>query len=1202
MASHITFCRKIIVFSIILSSLGAIALADEKANRWSRQISNTGFLNDWIPVAPLQQRQVNGRVLNHFGPPVFPPPQNNVDGPIYQPNQQAPPPQPPHPSQPAQSNLGEPFQRVFFQQMHPQNLPLIQNQQQLHVTNLPSTPFRLHHDMLNAGPLNTGPQQFLQIQHPQPEFRFPHFNQPNKPELIQFNGKPEFPQFNQLSKPEFPQFQLPPQKPEFIRNEPSLQQAPRPEQLVQNEPSLLKNNGIEVQAMPVEQVQPIPPQEEVQLLYVPLDTLYNQQQEKLQNTRYNVLPSPVNPLQINNFYQHHQKFPPPSTAAPTTPTLRITTSTPKYRVTTQKPPHRFSFSQDVKNSEPKPKSHQPPLAMFMKNMLSFSNKPSVSDVLSNLAFAKGIDVLDSVATKNSPDVFIGPLGLNTPDGYTKFELPYLSNLEQNRAERQINGLPFFVAPLSYRAPKGFAKIPLPQPHVGSVVVNSPNLIELQNSDKGSSSSSFFSDTKYHPPSKRPIERPIDRPIERPVEFISFSTASPDRPRTATTSRFRYSEQPVSKPNYQSETEIITTTPTTTNSFNAFKTTTAYKPFSESVNRHPFGNNDESEQTFNFGNKHHGHSSFYTTVSPSKPTVEEFKFNDDGPSKFILSNAQAVNSTAYPFKNDEPSNSFGSFFTQTPTSSFFNTPEAIVTTKQPESAKYEITNIDEPTRYKSYVNPTVAPITSTLSSVSATRDDESYRNDEVEKMKSYFREQDAFKSRQPIAVSTPAAYYESSTAGTISTEKGYNEYSTIPSKLSYFTKEPKNHQNVVTTPRTTVTYYTAAAASDESENQRFKGHSAHKFRFVESVLNGNKADDSQIQSTPRTEEKYPQHDQFQYNEVYSTSPRYETTRTPYRESQTVSPIEENTAMYNIPSELSPIGSNLPGLVNSLMEKDSMTTPPTVAPIAVTTRRTNTIRRRPPTTPKNHQIDETSPPEITTRRPVNRGRRPVNYANRTSTVRTSTVRSVNRFRYTPTAEDRARQRVRTRPTTRPTKEDKEEENIDYQRDVLKQNYPVITRTEKSTTKSIESSSDSNKLFTYNKEPTVTPVYYEVTSATLKDQNIGQKFYGNKDDIQKTNVQEEQAPVFVSTTTVASIQTDDNQEEITEVLRTRKPSFIRRVPSSTVKSTTSKLVASDYDASRTKERNAVSIKQYAFHKIINNQNMLGSALSSADVLCNV
>lgn len=1146
MAIHSTICPKVLIFSLVFYSITLSITAEEK--RWSRQISNAGFLNDWIPVQPQAQpqpRQTNGRVLN-FGPP-FPQPQNEF-------NQQQPS------VQSTTTNLGEPFQRIFLQQMHPPNLPILpQNQQQLQVTNFQSTPFRLHNEMqlnaghLNTGPLNTGPQHFL-LQHSQPELPTPQFR---------------YPQFN------------PPTKPDFVRNGDSSLQPPQTQQLIQSEPPQLKTNGLENQ-QPSLEMQALPPQEEVQLLYVPLDTLYQQQQDKLQNTRYNILPSPVNPLAINNFYTHHQKFP-ATTASPAAGPFKITTSptvAAKLRTTTSKPVHRFSFN--TVTESPKPKSHQPPLAMFMKNSLSVANSPSVNDVLSHLVYSRSIDVIDSVGG-NVPNIFIGPYGLNAPDGYSKFELPYLSALEQTRDNRQINQLPFFVAPLSYRAPKGFAKIPLPSPHVGSVVVNSPNTIAPD--VNAYDNKNFFSDAKLHQPTTK-----------KPSQYFSYSTPTPERSRT--TSRFRFGSE-VSKSTYQQHHEpaVVSTTPSSLSSFSTFKSTPAYKAQTDNLFQQHSVSSESDEQNFNnFGSKYHTTSNFATAAPPKQP-IEDYRLKDEGPSKFTFTNTQPViNTTAFTFQQEEPQNVFGSFFTQTPTTSFFNTPEPVVTTKQPEVTKFDVTNFDEPQRYSPYVSSTPTPTSTTHASPSSTHDDEdTYRNDEIEKMKSYFREQEAFKVRNPIAISTPAAYYESSSAGTLATEKGFNEFSTIPSKLNYFTKEPKQHnQNVATTPRTTVTYYTASSASDASSEQdvpRLKGHSVHKFRFVDSVVK----DDNQIQTTPKTEEKFIKHEPLQYNEVYSTSPRYETTRAPYRERQTIPPFEENTATYNIPSELSPIQSNLPGLVNSLMEKDGNTTPyvtvPTTSPVSITTRRSSIsrTRTRPPTTARTHQPDDGSVPEITTRRPV-RGRRPINYANRTSTIRTTTPRNVNRVRFNPNADERNNIRTSTRTRARVTGRPagKEEENIDYQRDVLKQNYPVIS---KNTTKSIDE--QPNRAYSFSRETTIAPfdqVKIEKNvevSYSEKESTAPERYFGGKDDSARIHNQllqkEPEIPQFVSTTTYTSIQNEDNQEEITEVLKTRKPSFIRRVPTSTVRSVTTQRYStqSEYDPNRAKERN--SVIKIAFYKIV-------------------
>lgn len=1145
MATHSSICPKGLIVSLVLFTVILKITAEEK--RWSRQISNAGFLNDWIPVQPQPQpqqqvqppaRQAGGRVLN-FGPPFGAPPNQ-----INEFNQQSPS------VASATTQLGEPFQRIFLQQMHPPNLPILpQNQQQLHVTNLQSAPFRHLHEMQ----LNAGPQHYIVQHNPQPELQAQQFR--------------------------YPQFNPPAPKPEFIRNGESSLQPPQQQQLIQSEPPHLKNNILENQ-QPSLEMQALPPQEEVQLLYVPLDTLYNQQQDKLQNTRYNILPSPVNPLQINNFYTHHQKFP-STTVAPSGAPFKITTSAAKFRTTTPKPLHRFSFN--TVTDGPKPKSHQPPLAMFMKNSLSISNSPSVNDILSHLIFTRSIDVIDSVGG-NSPSIFIGPYGLNIPDGYSKFELPYLSTLEQTRSDRQINMLPFFVAPLSYRVPKGFAKIPLPSPHVGSIVVNSPNSLQPVNSYD---EKPYFADVKFQQPST----------TRKPVQHFGYSTPSsaPVPERSRTTSRFRFGSD-VSKPTYQNEPDVISTTPSSLTSFSTFKSTPTYKAQTDGLFQQSVAS-ESDEPNYHFGNKYHTTGIFATAAPPkqhSQPTIDNFRLKDEGPSKYSLTNSQPLNATAFTYKNEEPQSVFGNYFTQTPTASFFNTPEPIITTKQPENSKFEVTNFDEPQRYSPYLSSTPLPTSPTAaSSVTAApaRDEQ----DEIEKMKSYFREQEAFKVRNPIAISTPAAYYESSSAGTIATEKGYNEFSTIPSKLSYFNKEPKQHTaNVATTPRTTVTFYTASSAADASAEQdipRVKGHSpVHQFRFVDTVLQNNRDNDNRIQTTLKPELKYNQHESLQYNEIYNTSPQFETTRTPYRERPTVSPLDENTATYNIPSELSP-SANLPGLVNALMEKDGITTSyvtlPTTSTIPFTTRRSpvSRVRTRPPTTSRSHLADDGSLPEITTRRPA-RGRRPINYANRTSTIRTTTTRSPSRVRFNSASEDRTRAsaRARTRVNNRPAKE---EENIDYQRDVLKQNYPILAK--QNATKSIETNIDQpNRVFSYARETTIAPLppFDQVkieknveVSYSEKESTVADKFYGIKDDgprIQNQLLQKEpETPQFVSTTTFTTIQNDDNQEEITEVLKTRKPSFIRRVPSSTVRSVTTQRnsAQSEYDASRTKERNSVS-----------------------------
>ncbi|XP_046621591.1 mucin-17-like isoform X1 [Neodiprion virginianus] len=119
-----------------------------------------------------------------------------------------------------------------------------------------------------------------------------------------------------------------------------------------------------------------------------------------------------------------------------------------------------------------PSPNQPPLSVYMGSTSPVKNPEDlrVSDVLSILKDAKTISVLDSVGP-DAPQVFVGPTNLDPPPGYAKFDLPYLSAIDNNRVERKVDKLPFFVAPLSFKPPPGYSKIPFPAPHIGSVVVN-----------------------------------------------------------------------------------------------------------------------------------------------------------------------------------------------------------------------------------------------------------------------------------------------------------------------------------------------------------------------------------------------------------------------------------------------------------------------------------------------------------------------------------------------------------------------------------------------------------------------------------------------------------------------------------------------------------------------------------------------------------
>lgn len=117
-----------------------------------------------------------------------------------------------------------------------------------------------------------------------------------------------------------------------------------------------------------------------------------------------------------------------------------------------------------------PSPNQPPLAVYMSKSDDDRRVISITDVLRTLKGAHTIDVLDNVG-QNSPQVFVGPSNLEVPENYVKFDLPYLSSIDNNRVERRVDKLPFFVAPLSFNPPPGYSKIPFPAPHIGSVVIN-----------------------------------------------------------------------------------------------------------------------------------------------------------------------------------------------------------------------------------------------------------------------------------------------------------------------------------------------------------------------------------------------------------------------------------------------------------------------------------------------------------------------------------------------------------------------------------------------------------------------------------------------------------------------------------------------------------------------------------------------------------
>ena len=198
------------------------------------------------------------------------------------------------------------------------------------------------------------------------------------------------------------------------------------------------------------------------------------------------------------------------------------------------------------SSTPAPPSpNQPPLAVFMGSLEGESHVIRIGDVLKTLKDAKTIDVLDNVG-QNAPQVFVGPSNLETPSGYAKFDLPYLSSIDNNRVERRVDKLPFFVAPLSFNPPPGYAKIPFPAPHIGSVVVNTLDHIPPSQPDG----------------SLEEVGKSNLNPLIEPNSFldgsnqgVSYSTGF-DSSTTPTYSNYRQ-EEPSNTPQYQTSPSYST---------------------------------------------------------------------------------------------------------------------------------------------------------------------------------------------------------------------------------------------------------------------------------------------------------------------------------------------------------------------------------------------------------------------------------------------------------------------------------------------------------------------------------------------------------------------------------------------------------------------------------------------------------------------
>ncbi|RVE45019.1 hypothetical protein evm_010337 [Chilo suppressalis] len=516
-----------------LVALIATSASPKEQTRWSRQISSyTSDISDWVPLTgPVERETPNPHPL----PPIK---RQAVAEPRILSE--------PFPGFTRPSGFGQDAfpQRTFY------NSPA---NRQLYLQSVPSAPQNYLSDQGFGQSIRFGlsqPNFPLSQGFVAPQYTFD--NIPAGPPL-KSRPQPQFPtspvkfegfQKQSLPSPQMKPFisqstKLKPEPPKYIdgyradntSNDFAYHQKKKVQSLQKIKFENFDKNPT-VEAIPVSK--PKVEREEVQLLYVPIESLnrgqYNfripaSQPQHINTDLYSQsLPKP-NPLKQafssevqkpatkpvetfhsnQNFFSHYDavrddqvpKFSTISSPFPTAPPV-----TPKPK---------------------KLKPHQPPLAIFMSQDSRKRNPLKVGDVLSSLKTANTIAVLDTVNPKNAPKVFIGPSTLNPPDNFVKFELPYLSNIENS--DKKLRQLPFFVAPLSYNTPNGFAKIPFPSPHVGSVVINS------QIKDSGTQGSLAYS-TQATPtanviPNSYTATPQQQKFVTQKPQFSYYSTAAPN---------------------------------------------------------------------------------------------------------------------------------------------------------------------------------------------------------------------------------------------------------------------------------------------------------------------------------------------------------------------------------------------------------------------------------------------------------------------------------------------------------------------------------------------------------------------------------------------------------------------------------------------------------------------------------------------------
>ncbi|BFG05796.1 mucin-5AC [Drosophila madeirensis] len=867
-------------------------------------------------------------------------------------------------------------------------------------------------------------------------------------------------------------------------------------------------------------------QQEVQLLYVPYDTLYNQQRQQQSGSgsgssrpgagsanfevnKFNLnagLPA-VNPYQINQFYTQDPNagsdfFSLGTTSRPSTTTSQPHSIFQSFGPTQQQqqqqqqpqPQAQTQFS----TAKPKPKAHQPPLAMFL---LRSSSRPSQSDVVAALRSAHSISVIDS-PTKQTPEIFVGPAGMPIPDGYVKFDLPYLSQLAQTR---DLSDVSFFVAPLSYRTPNGFNKILLPEPHVGSIVVNrAKDSVSVQT----------------QPPPQRQ---------QRPYAAVS-STRNPFETTTQA----------------QAQSQSQAGAPVRGNKFSYYYVQDGI----QEVSSPKIPAKQERHKKKRPQNVQVEHQQQQQPQQPQQPiyrppskTQNPFDtLNQIGGDDFFKS------LTHKPTTSSSTSTSTTSTSTSTTTSTTAAPTQPLFTYSTRPQVEFPGASGH---LYPEYLQPVPQQQQPRLT----TRPPTATTVEEEHRMKQYFRQQDAFRQR-PLTTSPPA----------------FEQVQYTPSAPDY---EVPTTQRVKNKHR--VNIYTPAAVPVTTSDVGYQ---------VEQ-------EQAQVLEQPQAPLNHrPSYNQVQ-NEILDNSN-----------------VDYEPNPYHVPSELPALTPDIPGLVNNLQEKDKLqpagtTIPPQSEPEQETrpTRRPLLRTRKPAgskvvtTSSVSYSESESSgkvPHRI--RRPYgNRGTAAgtasttgsgdqgeesaaTTPTRRPTSARNPLIRNPNRIRYRPTTEERQSLKVKTRKGSKNGQ--REDQDLDYQRDVLKQNYPVFKGSSSAPSRrptsptAIPSSydfqattegpaSESQQVYTVTpsnsidgaSEPAagfpgslLEPMQIAQHYQEFSKDNYGPGYFPNQEDLTPTEaiVRNEVSPIYTTLATTTPSTTTTSTTTTTEAApttTTRRSPFVRR-----------------------------------------------------------